>query len=272
MVAAFVAAGFVAAGFDAAGFDRSAMASHQDVPGIPTIYVSYDFATNCTFSLTVDGGITVTATSPPGPTLPPGGYQIRVYMPNPATGYTCGAPQFTLRGPGVNSVTTFPYESLLDDHVLPNLQPSSTYVAEDENAPTATRVYFTTSATGTSTSLLAGTTGAQGATGSESSTDVVGSAIPPYRGKLSASVSRTGKAAVKLLGKAVNSLKAGRYDVTVADATRVAGFSLEKAGGKPIRVTTPIYVGKKTRRVTLTAGKWMFFAKNGAVTRFVVRQ
>ena len=113
-------------------------------PGIPSIYVSYN--DDCTFSMTADGGFTFTASSPPGPTLPPGVYRRSlVLMPNPPQGYACGTPAFTLSGPGVNSVTTFPQQATLDNHVLPALQPSSTYTAFDQNAPTATRVYFTTS-------------------------------------------------------------------------------------------------------------------------------
>ena len=115
-------------------------------PGVPSIYVTY--SPNCTFTMTADGGTTFTSSSPPGPTLPPGVYQIQVLMENPTSGYSCGAPDFKLTGPGVSSETRFPFESILDSHVLPALQPSSTYSADDENAPGATRVYFTTSATG----------------------------------------------------------------------------------------------------------------------------
>ena len=130
----------------------AATASDATLPGIPSIYVTY--SPNCTFTMTADGGTTFTSSSPPGPTLPPGVYQIQVLMENPASGYTCGAPDFKLTGPGVSSETKFPYESILDSHALPALQPSSTYSADDENAPGATRVYFTTSATGSSSSLV----------------------------------------------------------------------------------------------------------------------
>jgi len=116
------------------------------VPGIPSIYVEY--SPNCTFTMSVDPGTPIAATTAPGPTIPPGTYQVQVLMANPSSGYSCGTPVFTLSGPGVSSVTTFPNESILDNHVLPALRPSSTYTAEDENAPAATRVFFTTSATG----------------------------------------------------------------------------------------------------------------------------
>ena len=116
----FERAGLAALLLTAVALARSARGA---VPGIPTIYVEY--SPNCTFTMSVDPGAPVTATSPPGPTLPPGTYQIQVLMANPSSGYSCVTPVFTLSGPGVNSVTTFPNESLIDNHVLPAPRPSS---------------------------------------------------------------------------------------------------------------------------------------------------
>jgi hypothetical protein len=242
--------------------------SRAALPGIPSIYVTYN--PDCTFAMTVDGGTTITSTSPPGPTLPPGVYQIQVSMPNPASGYRCGAPRFTLAGPGVDSVTTFPYESILDDHVLPALQPSSTYAAEDETAPAATRVYFSTAATGSSTALLAPAPSTTTTSKGMTEPDIVGSAVVPYRGRLSAAVSAAGRATLTLRTRSVRSLNAGRYDITVADRSPVAGFFVARAGGKPVALTSDAFVGKKTRRVTLTAGRWTFFARAGRTSSFVV--
>ena len=245
----------------------SAVGSQATVPGIPSIYVNYN--PDCTFSIAVEN-IAVTSTGPPGPTVPPGAYQVAVYMPNPATGYQCGAPVFELKGPGVDSVTTFPYESIIDSHVLPALQPSSTYVAVDNNAPGATAVYFTTAASGSSSSLLP--TGSTTTSPSHGSTDpgVVGSDVPPLRGKLVAAVSAGGAVSLQAGGRAVESLKAGAYNLVVQDADRTAGFSIRRAGGGTLAVTTGPYVGTRSRRITLTAGTWAFFAKTGKARTFVV--
>jgi hypothetical protein len=223
-------------------------------PGIPTIYVQYN--DNCTFTMSVDPGTAITATSPPGPTLPPGNYQIQVLMVNPTGGYSCGTPVFTLRGPGVNSVTTFPNESLLDNHVLPALQPSSTYTAEDENAPAATHVYFTTAATGSSTSLLPSSTTSPASTRGSSQTDIVGSGLPPLRGRLVATVGAHGRTTITLSGRSVSRLKAGRYAVAVTDRSRTAGFQLEHSGGKPVDLTSARFVGHTTRTIALSGGRW----------------
>jgi hypothetical protein len=233
-------------------------------PGIPSIYVTY--SPNCTFTMTVDGGTTVTATSPPGPTLPPGQYQIQVLMENPAAGYSCGTPVFTLTGPGVSSTTTFPQESILDNHALPALRPSSTYTAEDENAPAATHVYFTTAASGSSSSLLSPTTTTTTAKGGSTQTDIVGSGVLPARGRLAATVPAAGRATLKLGGRSVTSLRSGRYDVAVADASSAAGFWLERPGGKRMALTGVGFRGHETRSVAMTSGRWTSSA--GA---FVVR-
>jgi hypothetical protein len=220
--------------------------------------------------MTVDGAGTLASTSPPGTILPPGSYQIRVSMPNPSTGYTCGAPSFSLTGPGVSSVTNFPYESILDDHVLPDLQPSSTYTAQDANAPAATHVFFSTSATGSSTSLLpkATTTTTPGAS---TEPDLVGSGLLPLRGRLAAAVSAKDVPSLKLGATHVTSLRAGRYSITVTDGSRTSDFTIEKVGGRPIALTSRLYLGKKTRLVTLTAGKWTFSAGGRSPGHFQVR-
>jgi hypothetical protein len=239
------------------------------VPGIPIIYVNYN--PDCTFSMSVDGAGPLAATSPPGTILPPGAYQIRVYMPNPSSGYTCSAPpSFSLTGPGVNSVTTFPNESILDDHVLPNLQPSSTYTARDANAPAAMRVFFSTSATGSSSSLLPAKSATTTASGTSTEPDLVGSALPPLRGRLAATVAASGDATLKLGSARVTSLRAGRYSITVADRSRLRDFTLEKAGGRPVALTSRLYVGKKTTSIALTTGMWTFSAGDGSSGHFRV--
>lgn len=135
----------LAAALGALGAVPEAVGSQTAFPGVPSIYVTYN--DNCTFSMSADGGFTMTSSSPPGPTLPPGVFQILVLMPNPPAGYTCGTPNFSIVGPGVDSGTQFPGQATLVNQILPALQPSSTYVAEDASNPGGTRLYFSTSAT-----------------------------------------------------------------------------------------------------------------------------
>jgi hypothetical protein len=244
----------------------SAGGSNAAYPGIPSIYVNYN--DDCTFSMSSDGGFTFSSSSPPGPTLPPGVYQILVLMPNPPQGYSCVTPVFTLSGPGVNSVTTFPQQATLDNHVLPALQPSSTYMAYDQNAPAATRVYFTTSPTGSSSSLLT-TAPSESAGKGSTQGDIVGSDLS-LRGTLVGAVTARTAATLTLAGRAVHSLHAGRYAFRITDSTRASGFFLRKGTDEPRTLTSRIFKGRKTVDLALTAGTWSYYSSPARAVSFKV--
>ena len=215
-----------------------------------------------------DGGFTFTSSSPPGPTLPPGVYQMLVLMPNPPEGYSCSTPVFTLSGPGVNSVTTFPQQATQFDFVLPALQAASTYTAYDQNAPVATRVYFTTSATGSSSSLLTtspGQTAGKGATQG----DIVGSDLS-LRGTLKGAVSARTAAKLTLAGRDIGTLRAGRYALEITDGSKVSGFFIRKGKDEPRALTTRAFTGRKTVDLTLTAGSWTYYSSTTRPVSFKV--
>ena len=152
---------------------------------------------------------------------------------------------------------------------VPTFAPASTYTIVDGNHPSQP-VVFTTTATGTSTSLLP-TPPASTATGTGSvQAPLMGSGIVPYRGALSATVASSNTATVMVSGKPLASLKAGRYDFVVKDESAHAGLFVQKVTRKPTALTGVAFEGKRTVRVNLTAGKWAFFAKNGRETQFVV--
>jgi hypothetical protein len=244
----------------------AASGSQAAVPGIPSIYVSYD--ADCSFDMSIDGGYTLLPASGPGPTLPPGTYQLELEMPYPTDGYSCELPTFSLAGPGLLSVTPYNGDWLLDDDVL-TLQPSATYVAEDQNAPRATARIFTTSAGGSSTSLLP-PPGPARPSRSSTQAALVGSAVPRYRGTLVATVDTAGRARLARSGRAVASLRAGVYELRIDDRARHAGFSLRRGGRKPVALTSRAFVGERARRITLTTGSWTFFATPGDATRLKV--
>jgi hypothetical protein len=237
------------------------------VPGIPAIYVTYN--ADCTFTISVDGGVSITSSTAPGPTLPPGVYQLLVFMPNPNQGYSCVKPTFTLTGPGVASTTVFQGQELHDEHVLPALQPSSTYVAQDASAPTATQRVFTTAASGSNSVLLPSGPPDNGS-GASTQPGLVGSAIGSAPARLLATVDAAGAATLRLGGKEVRTLKAGRYELRVDDASPHAGFVLERSGGTTLTLTTRAFVGRRTMPVTLTTGSWAFSTTVGRPTPFTV--
>jgi hypothetical protein len=117
--------------------------------------------------------------------------------------------------------------------------------------------------------LLASGSQSSGTVGSVSG-DIVGSAVLRYRGKLVATVTAAGKPTLTLGGRAVASLKAGRYDFKVDDRTTRAGFFVERGSRQAVTVTGLAFVGKRTRRIGLAPGKWTFFSKVGKATPFTV--
>ncbi|HEY3922382.1 MAG TPA: hypothetical protein VGL76_09740 [Gaiellaceae bacterium] len=208
------------------------------MPGIPSLYVTYN--PDCTFSLAVDPGTAITATSAPGPALPPGKYDLTTYMDNPSSGYPCGKPSFALSGPGVSVQILFPSQAIYDERLI-TLQPSSNYVAQDQNAPSTTMRFFSTAATGSSTSLLPAKTPSTAKTSGSTQPDIIGSGISHVRGTLVVA-----GGVVKLQGRRVRTLKAGRYELRVT-----VPVTVRRGRAKPVTV-------RHSKQLSLTAGAWTF--------------
>jgi hypothetical protein len=236
----------------------------------PTIYVTYNL--DCTFSIAVDGGISVTTSAAPGVTLPPGGYQIVVnqaYAESPGSP-RCAPSMLQITGPGVAFSAEVgeydPYDS--GPYVF---QPSSTYVASVADEPASSNRVFSTAATGSSSSLVTPTTTTTTtASQGEVLPGLVGSAVSSARGTLHATVAGSGKVTLTVHGKQVVSLVAGLYEVAVVDRARSAGLELQKAHGRAVAISGPAFVGKRTVKLHLTVGDWAFYSKAGTKSRFVV--
>jgi hypothetical protein len=238
------------------------------VPGssgavLPSIYVEY--SDDCVFSMHADGGIALAATAAPGPTIPPGTYQVVLRVPQDAP--SCPL-EFQLAGPGVQLRWDFGGEAI-PAQVTETLLPSATYVATDLRNPARYRAVFTTTASGSSSSLVTQPPSTAGGKG-ESSGDPVGSAILRYRGVLNLSVAGRGAPGILVGGKSVLSLRAGRYDLAVVDTTARAGLSVQKPNRSLVTLTRRDFVGRKTTRLALRPGTWRFFSSRGAV-QLVVR-
>src|SRR3954469_949627 len=115
---------------------------------LPSIYV--DYGDDCVFAMHADGGIGLAASSAPGPTIPPGLYQVVLRVPQDAP--SCPM-QFQLLGPGVQLRWDFGGEAI-PAQVTEVLLPSSTYVATDLRNPSRYRAVFSTAASGSSSSLV----------------------------------------------------------------------------------------------------------------------
>ena len=214
---------------------------------LPSIYV--DYSDNCTFTMRADGGITLAATSAPGPTLPPGLYQVVLTAPKNAP--SCPM-DFQLSGPGVHLVWEFGGEAL-DSMATETLSPSSTYTATDLGNSARGYVVFSTSATGSSSSLVTQTPSTAGGTG-QTVPGVVGSAVLPFRGTLHVTVPRSGGLRVTADGRPAVRLRPGRYTAVVADDSPRRGLAVRTSKGHETAITSLAFTGRKTVTVSLAAG------------------
>jgi hypothetical protein len=227
----------------------------------------------------LESGARIRTSTAPGAVIPPGTYQavVNTDVPEARDDYH----MFHLTGPGVNLQTDLLAGDERAEPHLVTLEPSSTYVFQDERRPQAGRVVFTTSGPGTvvpqasggspSAPSAGGTTGGKTSSqGAVKNADVVGSAMTPFRGTLSGDVSTTGKLTLTFKGKSVSSLKSGRYKVVVLDETSKSSFTLQRLGRTAVKLTGLPFVGRKTVAVTLNPGQWMFYSSPAKKTYFIV--
>jgi hypothetical protein len=252
-------------------------ASPETSARLPNLYVLY--TGSCTFSISDDAGAPVTA-------IPPGNYEVDVRSPiafgtvplslsGPGDMTDCrGMAQFQLTGPGVSLASTITGGCMADSVLTATFQPNSTYVAQDNNQPGATRTTFTTLGAGTP---VAPPPLSSSSSGLSSSTDIVGSGLPvasptapPVLGTLAGLVSRSGVSTLTLMGRPVSSLKAGRYRVAVTDNDPAAGLTVRQANGKAMLAPAVPFTGKRVSTIQLKAGRWMYYASAGKAHYFNV--
>jgi hypothetical protein len=249
-----------------AGVPGTALASRTATT--PTIYVEY--TTDCTFTMSADGGIEITSASAPGVVLPPGPYQVVVSQ---AYALSPGAPRcppsiYDLTGPGV-SLSFVVGEGSPYEEATETFPPSATFVASVENQPLV-QLVFSTAASGSSSSLLSPTQGPAPSGQGQVQPGLVGSEIPPRAATLEGAVSAAGKATLTLHGTSVASLKAGTYELTVSDEDTRAGFTLQKLHQHAVVLSGRSFVGRRARTFELTPGTWTYYAAAGPVRRFLV--
>jgi hypothetical protein len=179
-------------------------------------------------------------------------------------------PQFDLKGPGVAFVENMFYGENPSETFTETFEPSSTYTWRNDEQPS---VVFTFATSGAVASGGTSSTGAAGSTASKAgkpSTDIVGSAVIPFRGSLDAIVYKSGKLSLTRNGKSVRSLKTGRYTFSVDDESRTSGFSVQVLKGKPQTITSKAFVGSQDVTIALKPGRWAYFSPAGRQTTFFV--
>ncbi len=240
-----------------------------------TVFFRITYQPNCTLTVAIDGGPSMDstgATAPTSATIPPGPYQVSIRTPLPDNTWDTSVCQYgtiSMSGPGISYGMAFgsplgPYSATVNM----TFQPASSYTIVDANHPTQP-ITFTTTATGSSSSLLPPVP-ASTASGASTQSSLVGSDIVPFRGSVDATVAGSAGPTVTTGGKPITTVKTGRYTFVVKDESAQAGFFVEKSGKKPEALSGVRFKGKRTVRVYLTVGKWMFFSKSGHATAFVV--
>jgi hypothetical protein len=246
---------------------------------LPTLYVNY--AMNCTFTITSDNGSRVSS-------IVPGTYQVFITTPMvfadvDLTGVSdmtaCKSfTQFSLTGPGVNVSTTLQDGDEDKELDKATFQPSSTYVAVDNNQPGVARVSFTTAATGaaadvnspTQTSSSSKGDVQSGLVGSSSKSSTQTPAPLALRGTLVATVNASGTPKLTFQGKGVTALKAGRYTVSASDKSKKGGFIIQQFKGGATTVTGVAFVGTHTKTLNLRAGQWFFYPTFVGAKRYFI--
>jgi hypothetical protein len=252
-----------------------ALAAASGAQGAARDYPTIDvvFNSNNTISATLNG--TPLGTTGGAPTsIPPGTYNLSFTNPTYVSDM-----QFHLEGPGVKLVTNMSYGEEPSEIWVETFAPLSTYTWKDDLNPTPVFTFVTsnTASVGSANSGSAGSSGksstpiSSGTNGKASSTDVVGSALLPVRGTLLGTVNANGALSLKLAGKPVENLKAGRYKLTITDDSTKAGFNLQQIKSSVLTLTTTAFTGKRTKTVTLHAGQWFFYPTFvGRKTYFIV--
>jgi hypothetical protein len=229
------------------------------------VYIS--FFANGTISVTLPDGSPLGSTGGAPVTIPAGYYSLVFTGPGGCT----TLPYFHLTGPGTNIVTNMAEGETQKTVNTANLLPSSTYTWTDDAFPGVLHT-FTTSAVveGSPPSGSESTSGTAGTGKGVTYKDIVGSAIVPFRGTLTAAVSAAGRLSVAYKGKSIAGLKAGKYTIKVADGSSTEGFMLQKLKHAPVKITGSAFVGTHTASVHLTHGTWLFAAAGGKAKYAIV--
>jgi hypothetical protein len=235
----------------------------------PALYVHYTMT--CTFSIVGDNGAPIS-------TIPPGRYQIVVSSPQGFAepdlsgvadpNYACGGSlSFRLTGPGVSLHTTLEDGDAAADQLTATFQ-VGTYTAFEDRRPTVARLVF--SVAGGAASTGGGTSPSSTPSTQPTTKPANTASTSGLRGTLMGSVTTAGKLVLRLNGKAVTSLRAGRYKITVLDETSKSGFLIQKLGKNATTVTSKPFLGRNSILITFNAGKWFYFSPAAKKTGFTV--
>ena len=223
----------------------------------PVLYVTWH--SDRSLSAMLADGTSVGSTSGGGVAIPAGTYKLQIDNSSNVN------IAFDLSGPGVKLVDSLSNGEELAAAYTETFQPSSTYTYRDDNHPSVVWTFTTSTASvGVGTAPVA-TTPTKTTGGGQTSTDIVGSAVVPFRGSLTGSVGVAG-VALKVRG----SLRTGRYRIVVSDTSSTRGFTLQRLHDRADVLTGARFVGRRTVTLDLGPGRWFYFATPAKKLQFLV--
>ena len=234
-------------------FGAAAIPAH----GAASLALEVTFSANGTITVMLPDGTPVGSTSGAPTVIPAGYYTILLSGP---MGLAAGLPYFHLSGPGVDLLSNLNEGGLASDDESATFAPSSSYTWTDDSMPGVVWTFTTSSqSVGAPPAAPVSPDSGPPAPGS----DVVGSAIVPERGTISAVLSADGALTVRLDGKRTTSLAAGRYRIAVTDGSERSGLTLAKQGHPAESLSGVAFHGRRSFAVDLTAGRWTFARSPG---------
>ena len=229
---------------------------------VESLSLNIAFFANGSISVTLPDGTALGSTNGTAQVVPAGYYNLLFSGP----GGCSALPYFHLTGPGVNISTDMNEGTQSKAANNANLEPSSTYVWTDDAVPGVTHS-FTTSAVveGSPPSPGTGSTSGSSSGPGVSYPSIIGSDVVPSRGKLTATISSTGKLTLSYRGKPTTSLRAGKYTLSVVDRYARSGLTLRRPKHASLLLAAPGFSGSRSTSVNLTAGNWFFAAAKGSL-------
>jgi hypothetical protein len=222
--------------------------------------------------LTFSDGTRIGSPNPPGTVVPAGTYTIAL---NNNSLDDLGNPHsFHLFGPGVNLAANGAVQATW----TATFQTAASYTYQDDLNPTTIHDVFGTPGSGATSSTVPVTTTTPPNTSTtppkNNSPLAAGGPkkVAPLRGKLVGAVTAAGAPSLKLKGKTVTSLRAGRYTFAITDHSHTRGFTVQEAKRSSKSVTGARFTGRRSRTIILAAGQWFFYSSFvGKKTYFIVR-
>lgn len=242
--------------------------------------LTVNFNQDGSISVALGDGTPVGTPGPPGTLIPAGTYQIVVN--NPFRDDSDVVHKFDLAGPGVELVTDMNEGEEQQDSWTELFRPSSTYTYQDDYAPGIHGIFRTSATSATSSGASSPGSGAGGSSAGTVSntpsapaakTSGAGTVIQSaaLRGTLLAVVTKAGAVKLTEAGKAVATLRPGRYKLSVTDSSASSGFTIQASRKPATTLTAPSFVGKRTATLQLAPGRWFFYSSpGGGKTPFVV--